>query len=164
MSQRQEMLRCLLRAAGIIYRQGVKARIGRLCLGIDEHGGGGDARRALCLLGAQPCCRDNHPIYPAALEGFERGEFLFGVVVRDGEQQAEARLLGDRLDAPDDAPDERVGDGGDYETDGVGLLRLEALGDSVGRVAHLAGQLLNLRAHFDADQRAIAQRAGDGGV
>ena len=60
--------------------------------------------------------------------------------------------------------DKGVGDGGHHQPQRLGAFGHQAAGDGAGGVAHLLGDVLNASLGLLADQRAIVQGAGDGGV
>jgi hypothetical protein len=160
----EEVVESLAGAVEVVGIHGEEARGVGFGLLVDEDSGEVNLGEALDVGAADLGGGGDDAIDAAAVKSFDDFEFALGVVMGDGEEDGDTGGLGDGLDAAHDAPDEGVGNRGDDEADGIGALAFERLGDSIGRIAHLGGELLDAGAHFGGDEGGIMEGAGDGGV
>ena len=87
--------------------------------------------------------RDDEAVHLACDQGLEALALAGGLAVRGRDQRRVAGGVEHPLDPADDGREERVGEVGDEHADAERPPRLEATGDRVQRVAHLARDVLD---------------------
>src|SRR5258705_6162322 len=108
----------------------------------------------LILIGDTGRCNKDS-INTPAMESFNDGHLLIGVIVGSAENYTETGNTSYFFNAFHNITQERIVNGCHYQANHAGTPRLQALGDSVGGIAHLLRQALDALTCIEADERAF---------
>src|SRR5713226_6233912 len=140
MPQSQQVLYSKLRPCAIIHGNPMRPFILRLGLAVNEYGWYPYMIETLPVLGGDTGRCHKNSINAPSMKGFNDFHLLVRIIVSSTEQNAEATNTSYFFDTLDNITKKRVVNRCHYQTYGTGAPRLQALRNSVGRIAHLLRQ------------------------